>query len=199
MAAPERQPQHVVAPRLAAGAQAARALDAGVEVHRHGRVRCVSTPPFGLSLSKPGRSVGAPFDRLRANGVCGAQGKAARLSAGQPSPVRQLAVVLERRGVGRVGQQQFQHRFLRRGGARAVGVDHHARLRRAAARGREHAFARHLDHAGAAVAGAAQAVLVAQVRDRDAHALRHFQNALARRGFHRLAVEREGDGRHVLG
>ena len=38
MAAAKRQTQHVVALRLAAGADAARALDAGVQVDRHGRV-----------------------------------------------------------------------------------------------------------------------------------------------------------------
>ncbi|MNV65953.1 hypothetical protein D3C71_1586780 [compost metagenome] len=94
--------------------------------------------------------------------------------------------------VRHVGQQHLHHHLLALTGARAGRLHLHAFSRCAAAAGGQRAFARDLDHAGAAVAVGAQAVGVAQVRDLHAVALRGFQNSFASVGGDGLAVQLKG-------
>src|SRR5690606_17743490 len=134
----------VVGLYLATGPLAAGALDAGIEVHRHGGVTEVGV----------GHVAG---------------GKARLADAEFPAPVVELGIV----GIARVrevGGKEFEDHLLRLDGTRALAVDHHAVAGLSAARRCEHALALDLDHAGAAVAVGTQPVLVAQVRNVDADA-----------------------------
>ncbi|MNX96035.1 hypothetical protein D3C86_1283350 [compost metagenome] len=167
MIAAKCQPDHVIGLFVAAGAHAARALDAGIEVDRDGGVRQI------------GRH------RL-------ARGKAwlADFEPGRPLIKFTMARV---RGLRHVGLQQFQHHALRAPGALGVRVHRHAIGRRAAAGRRQHAFPVDLDHAGAAVAGGIQPILVAKMRNLDAFPARHLQQRLPGAGGHLPAIEPEGD------
>ncbi len=152
--AAEGQADDVVDLLVAAGAQAACALDAGVEVDRDRGVRHV-------------------LRRLRARGE-------ARLADAEFfGPLVEL-VVARVVALGHVGQQQFEHHLLRALHALAGRRDLHAGAGAAAARGRQHALAVDLDHAGAAVADRVEPGLVAKVWDLDAFALGDFDERLAR-------------------
>src|SRR5690606_12248633 len=126
---------------LAARADAAGALDAGIEADEHGRV------------GRVGRGL---WPRCEA--------RAPDLE--ETGPVVQLGVVAIRLG-RHVGEEQLDDHALGLAGALALGADLHAGRGLAAAGGREHALARDLDHASAAVAIRAHAILVAEVRDLD--------------------------------
>src|SRR5688572_26973182 len=143
-----------------AGAHAARALDAGVQVDGNGGVRQIR-----LYRSSFFETRFADPDALR--------------------PVLQLVVerVLL---VGHVGEQQLQHQLLRGERARRVGRDFHAGGGIAAARGRQGALALDLDHAGAAIAVGALVAAVAEVRDLDTVLLRRLDDRLVRAPDDRL-------------
>ena len=134
----------VVDLHLAAGAHAARALDAGGKVDRHGRVRQV-----GCRRLASQRRQRRPHDDAQACGP--GRELAVRLQAGVVVPL--VA------GCGQVGQQQLQHQAPAGAGSLAVGAHRHAGRRGAAATGGQRAFAGDLDHAGAAVAVRAQSLL----------------------------------------
>ena len=157
---------------LAAGAHAQIALDAGVELDRHGRVR-----PVGGGLLAGREAAGLDRHAL--------------------GPVPQAAAGIVGVGArGLVGDQQFHDHPP--GGHRALGGggDLHAGGGLPDAGGGQHPLALDLDHAGAAIAVGAVAGLgqPAQMRDGDALALRHLPDALARPGLDLAAVEREADG-----
>jgi len=168
--AAERVADDVVHLLLAAGAQAARALDAGVEVDGDRRVRQIG------------------FDLLP-----GLEPRLADLHLLRPGIE---LVVLGVRGLGHVREQQLEHQLLRQHRARVVGGDLHAFLGKAAAGRRQRALALDLDHAGAAVAVRAQPRLVAEVRDLDAVLLRALDDAFIRAADHRPAIELELDRHH---
>ena len=175
LSAPERQAQHVVALHVAAGADAARALDARVQADRHGWMAGIRPLGGHLLLRRP------TCREALAIGV-------------QPlGPLRQLTVVLQAAGVGRIGLQQFQHGALGALHAGGVGAHGHAGLGRAAARRRQHALPFHLHHAGAAVARRGQARLVAQVRNGHPQALGHLPHAFAGQGLGGRPVQGEID------
>src|SRR5207253_2135219 len=148
---------------FAAGAYASRALDAGVEIDCHRRMREV------------GR-------RLRA-------GLEARHADLQPSlPVIELRIELVN-PLRHVRGQHFDHQLLRVHRARAVARDFHSSRRCAAARRRKHALTLDLDHARAAIAVGAHAFLVAKMRDIDTVTLGRLDNRLAALGAEPDTVE----------
>ena len=167
--AAERQADDVVDLLVAAGANAARALDAGVEVDRHRRVRQV----------------------LRHRR---ARRKARLADAEVLCPGVELAVPGVRGGAD-VGQQKFEDELLRLQDALALRRDLHPGGGRAAARRREDALAVDLDHARAAVSGEVESFLVAKARDRDAFAVGDLEQRLAGARGDFAAVELEGDRR----
>src|SRR5690606_5090164 len=147
------------------GAHAARALDAGVESDRDGRVREVR---LRLSARREARLADAPLARPEGE-------------------LRVRAVLL----LGRIGEEQLEDHAL--GVPRAVvrRVDDHAFRGRAAARGREHALAFDLDHARPAVPVLPHPFRVAEVRDADAVALCGLEDRLTGTGLDLDAVQPE--------
>ena len=141
LVAAKGQADHVVDLLVAAGAHAARALDARRQVDRHRRVREIGCD-------------------------CRAR-REARLADAEPRRPLVDFVVARVLGLRHVRQQQLEDELLRLERALAVGRDLHSRARRAAARWRQHALACDLDHARAAVADLVEAGLVAKARDRD--------------------------------
>ena len=167
--AAKRIADHVVDLHLAAGAHAARALDARVEIDRHRGMREVRR-------------------RLRARGE-------ARLADGEPSPpVGKLGVRLVD-AFGHVGHEHLDDDLLRVHGARGRARHFHSRRRRAAARRRQHALALDLHHARPAVAVRTHPRRVAQVGYLDAVALRGLDDRLARARGDVRAVQPEA---HVI-
>src|SRR5690606_5771193 len=119
--APPRVADHVVDLLLAAGAHAASALDAGVELHRDRRMAEVRR---GLV----------------------ARGEARRTDLEHLRPVAQFGVFAPVR-LGRIGEQQLDHHPLRGTRAIALRAHLHPGCRGTAARWREHPLAFDLDHA----------------------------------------------------
>src|SRR5512132_3450475 len=132
----KRVPDHVVDLLLATRAHAARALDAGIEVDGHRRVRQV------------GRRLYAPRKTRLAD---------AELALPEVEFGRRLVAAL-----GHVRGEQLDDHLLRMHGARARARHVHAGGRLATARRRQHALALDLDHARAAVAVGTVAGLVAE-------------------------------------
>src|SRR3954451_8681920 len=148
----------VVDLHFAAGADAEIALDAGIEIDRHRRMAAVGCRR---------RTAGEPadLDVLPIGGL----------------PEFRFRIV--RDVLGRlVRQQQLDHHATRRLGTIGLGLDLHARGRRADAAGRQHAFALDLDHADTAIAVGTVAWLwrIAEMRKLDAHAARGAEDGLAR-------------------
>jgi len=168
LTATKRVADHVVVLFLAAGAHAARALDAGVEVDRHRGVRKIG---IGLLAGVESRCRHAEFAGPFGQFVFG------RL------------VILRRR----VGRQQLQHQLLRMYRTLGGSIDLHVVRRMPAARWRQRALALDLDYAGAAVAIGAIAGLVAEVRDLLAVLLGNFDQGLVFEGGNLFAVEGEFD------
>ncbi len=163
---------HVVDLLLAAGAHAARALDAGVEIDRH-------------------RRMGDVGRRLRAR-------LETRLADAEPAPpLRELGIGLVD-ALGHVRHQHLDDDLLRKPRPRACALHFHACGWRAATRRREHALALDLDDAGAAVAVGPHAGRVAQMRDLDAVPRCRFDNRLAGHRRHFAAIQREADRADVL-
>jgi hypothetical protein len=181
--APVRQTDDIVDLQVTASAFAAVALNAGVQIHGHGRVRQIRWHRLALERSQ-----------CRAHLHAVVLGPLAQLAMRRFSPVVKPLVTL----LGQIGQQHFQHHLLAFNSALAVGAHLHARRGAAAAAGGQGALTSDLDHASAAVAIGRQALLVAQVRDGDAQILGDVENALASRRFNRLAIEGELDGAHGL-
>src|SRR2546427_4279685 len=144
MSAAERVTNDVVDLLFAAGAHAARALDARVEVDRHRRMR-------------------QGGGRLRTGGE-------ARLANAEGAlPVRKLRVGPV--GLGRhVAREHFDNHFLRVQRARAVARHLHSRAGTTATGRSEHALSLDLDHARAAVAVPPHPGPVAEPGNRDAAA-----------------------------
>ena len=165
--AAERVADDVVDLHFAAGAHAARALDAGIEVDGDGGMR----------------HVGA---RRKARG----EPRLADLERGGPLVELGVRAVGHRR---HVGAQELEHQLLRVPGARTLGLDHHPGRGRAAARRRERAFAVDLHDARAAVAVGPHSVLVAKAGYRDAVAVGRLQNRFVGPRVDRAAVEQEID------
>ncbi|GBD42222.1 hypothetical protein HRbin39_01611 [bacterium HR39] len=171
--AAERHADHVVDLHLAAGAHAEIAVDAGIELHHHGRMRAIR----------------------RRRVVTG--GEAARGDADRPRLLPEAGYgVVGRLPLGLVGQQQLEDQLARPPRPLARRAHHHARLGPADAGGGERALALDLHHAGAAVAVGPVARLgqPAQVGDLDALAAGHLPDGLARPRLHLAAVEHEADG-----
>ena len=161
----------VVDLHLAAGPHAEVAVDAGVEVDPH----------RGMA------------------GIGGDGGTARQPALGDihalgPPPEPRIVLV---RDVARrlVGDQHLHHHST--GGRRPLGggMHHQARCRPALARGREHAFSLHLDHARAAVAvgPVAGLVRVAQMRDVGAETMGDLPDRLAVVCLDLVAVEGESN------
>ncbi len=163
---------HVVDLHLAARAHAARALDAGIEVDCHRRMRDVG-------------------GWLRA---C----REARLAdAERPPPVFELGIGLVD-AFRHVRDEHLDDDFLRETRARAPALHFHAGRRRATARRRQHALALDLDDAGAAVAVRAHPGLVAKARNLDAVPRRGLDDRLARCRRNLAAVQRKADRADVV-
>ena len=167
--AAEGEADHVVDLLVAAGAQAARALDAGVEIDGDTGVR----------------EIGGDTGPRR-------EARLADVQARRPIIDLVMACVFLLR---HVRLQQLDHHLLCLARARAVGRHLHAGLRRAAAGGGEDALALDLDHAGAAVAHRIEPGLVAEAGDFDAFVIRYLENGLGAQPRDFAAVEREGDRR----
>src|SRR5262249_54753849 len=150
-------PDHIVDLHLATGAHAQIALDAGVEVDRHGRMAAVG-------LRRAAAREAAGFDLL----------------ARRSLPEFRLRIM---RDVGRrlVGEQQLDHHAPRRLGAVGLRLHLHARRGRADAARGEYALALDLHHADAAIAVRPIARLgrIAQVRQLDVEPTRGAEDGLA--------------------
>ncbi len=167
--AAQRETDDVVDLFLAARAHATRALDAGIEVHRHRRVRDIG-----------GR-------------LC-PRGKAGTSDAQRLFPVFEFGVgAIE--FFRNVGREQLDDHFLCMHGARTVARDLHAGRRDAAAGRRQHALALDFHHARAAIAVGPHARLVAKVRNVDAVAQRGLDDRLTGDRGDRLSVQLELDCR----
>ncbi len=168
---------HVVHLRFTARAHAAVALNAGVELDQHGRVRRIDCNGFAPN---------------RFQGLAGLNPQAIR-------PIAELAKgarLWRLRGplpalVGHVGQQHFEHHALAFGGALRLGVHLHASRGCAAAAGGQHPLAFDFDDTGTAIAIGAQVVVLAQTGHRQTQAIGHLQQGLPRLSPHRLAIEFE--------
>src|SRR5262249_5037027 len=168
-----RHADHVVDLDLAAGADAQIALDAGVEIDRHGDVAAVGRRHRRrLALGEAAVLELLPLDDLPQLGV---------------------RIVRDLDG-GLVGEPELGHHLARRLGAVGLGLDLHAGRRRADAARREHALALDLDHADAAVAVRAIAGLgrVAQMRQLDVEPARRAEDRLARADVDLAIVDEEG-------
>ena len=167
VAAAQGVADHVVDLLLTAGAHAALALDAGVQVDCHGRVRQVC-----------GRLVAAQCFELGPHFHIEASGPVAEFAM----LLRFVLLIPFVAGIGHVRQQHFQHHLLALERPLAGGLHLHARRGAAAAARGQSAFALDLDHTGAAIAVGAQAVFVAKVRNVDAVPLRGFEDGFALEG-----------------
>src|ERR1700722_15299877 len=165
--AAEGEADHIADLLVAAGAQAARALDAGVEIDGNAGVREIGC------------------DR-------GAR-REARLADIQPRRPVVNFVVARVFLLRHVRLQQFDHHLLRLARSLAVGGYLHAGLRRAAARGGEDPLSLDLDHAGAAVADRIHSGLVAEPGNLDAFAIRDLEDGVGARPRDFTAVEHERD------
>ena len=158
--AAERHADHVIDLDFAAGAHAQPAIDAGIEIDRHGGVGQV-----GL------------------DDVVGRKARGLDVLDLGPVPERRDAVgrILVRR---LVGEQQLHHHAARLDGTVGRGLHHHVGRGLPNAGGGQHALAFDLDHAGAAIAVGAIAGLrqPAEMRDVDAFALRDLPDGFARPG-----------------
>ena len=166
-----RHADHVVDLYFAARADAQVAVNAGIEIDRHGWMAAVRLRPR----------------RAR---------KAARVDVRALRHGPELGTRIVGLGArGLVGHQELDHHAARSLGAIGLGLDLHPRRRRADAARGEHALAFDLDHADAAIAVGAIAGLgrVAEVRELDALACRDLENGLARTRLGFLAVEGELD------
>src|SRR6185437_14489061 len=141
---------HVIDLHLAAGADAERAIDAGIEIDRHRRVAKIGC-------------------RHRGAGGEAAFGDADAIGPAPEDGLRRM----RRRARRLVGDQQLEHHLAREFGALALRADLHAGRRLADAGRGEDALALDLDHAGAAIAVGAIAGcgLEAEMRDITAGAL----------------------------
>ena len=169
--AAEGQADDVVDLLVAAGANAARALDAGVEIDRHRRVRQV-----GGDRSARRKARLADLQLRRPRGELAVQGVLA---------------------LADVGEQQLENQLLRLQDPVALGRDLHPGARRAAAGGREDALAGDLDHARPAVAGEVEPFLVAKARDRHAFPIGDLEQRFAGTRLDLAAVQLERDGRSL--
>src|SRR6185437_3946739 len=134
--AASRHADDVVDLHFAAGADAEIALDAGVEIDRHGDVASVGRGHF-FALGKTG-DVDAHF----------------------VGPAPELGLrVMRGRTFRLVGDQKLEHHFARGFGALRDGFDFHAFGRLADTARSQHTLAFDLDHAGAAIAVGAVARL----------------------------------------
>jgi len=176
------QTDHVIDLQVAAGAFAAVALDAGIQVHGHGRMRHVGRYRLAAQLGQGGAHlhtvVLGPLAQLTMRGL--------------GAVVKPFVTLF-----GQVGQQHLQHHLLALEGAFAVGLHLHARRGAAAATGGQRALAFNFNHAGTAVAVWRETVLVAQVGNLDAEVFGDVENALTGWGGDRLAVESEVNRRHA--
>ena len=159
----------VVDLHFAAGAHTEIALDAGVEIDRHGRMAAVGLRMMALAEA--------------AGGDAHAVG---------PGPEFRLRVMRDF-ALGLVGDQQLEHHLPRGLGALGGRLHLHAFARLADAARGQHALALDLHHAGAAIAVGAVAGLgrIAQMRDVDPLALGHLPDGLALERLDFLAVEDE--------
>ncbi len=154
----------VVDLHFAAGADAQIALDAGVEIDRHGRMA----------------AVGRRHRDLLALGE--AAGVDALALGGFPEFRFRIVRHFDRR---LVGDQQFGHHLARGLGALGLGLDLHAGAGLADAACRQHALAFDLDHADAAIAVGAVAGLgrIAQMRQLDVEPARGAEDRSRRGGY----------------
>src|SRR5579883_2995806 len=164
---------HVIDLHLAAGADTKIALDAGVEVDRHGDVAAVGRR-HGLGLAFGEAPIG---DVLALDGL----------------PELGVGIVRDLDG-GLVGEEKLGDHLARGLGAVGLRLHLHAGRRRANAACGEHALALDLDHADAAVAVGAVAGLgrVAQVRQLDVEAAGGAEDRLARPDVDLAVVDEEG-------
>ena len=166
----ERHADHVVDLNLSTRANAQPAVDAGVEIDRHGRMRKV----------RAAECRGQESGSLRSPATS-AQCQKGETRSGESS-LRRL-----------VGEQELHDHAARLHGAIGRRLHHHVGRRLADAGGSQNALAFDLDHAGAAIAIGAVAGLrqPAKMRDVDALALGDLPYGFAGPRSHDLAVDGE--------
>ena len=169
--AAEGEADDVVDLLLAARAHAARTLNAGIQIHRDGRVR-----------------------QVRVRRQARREARLAQLHL--PRPLVQLGI--ERVGPLRhVRKEKLEDHFLRRACALVFGVHFHARLGKPATRRRQNSLALDLDHARAAVSVGAVTLFVAKVGDLDPVAFGDLQDRLVAAPGQRSAIQGEFDQRRL--
>src|SRR6516164_6858408 len=163
---------HVIDLNFTAGTNTQIAMNAGIEIDRHRRVRTIgrwrlTTRKAALRDLKPCRDLPQFGTRI----------------------VRQLARRL-------VGEQKFGHHLSRGLGAIGLGSHLHAGRRRADAARGQNPLAFDLDHADTAIAVGPIAGLrqIAQMRELDAETARGAENGLADADVDLAVVDREGLG-----
>ena len=179
---------------FAAGAHAAVALNAGIQIDRHGRVRDVG---LGL-LAAQGLQLGAhgypkairPFTQLTmlANSLdfnwLSPNGIPIALSLSKGPLVAHIR---------HIGQQHLHHHLLALEGAFTVGLYFHTGLGITTAAWCQDTLAFDFHHAGAAVAVCAVAILVAKMRNINAVALGGLEDGFPFVGVDGVAVKLEFD------
>ena len=167
-----RHADDVVDLHFAAGADAEIALDAGVEIDRHGDVAAV----------RRGRGAARQAALLE-------------LHAGRNFPELGIRIVGDVAG-RLVGQQQLRHHLARGLGAVGGGLDLHAGRRVADAACRQHPLALDLDHADPAIAVRPVAGFrrIAQMRQLDAEPARGVEDGLAGADIDFAVVDQKGVG-----
>jgi hypothetical protein len=166
---PKRHADDVIDLHFAASPHAKPAIDAGVEIDCHGRVREV----------RLGNAV---------------RGESRGFNALDLGPVPKLGDAIRRLLARRlVGEQKLHDHAASLDCSLGPCLHHHVRGGLANARSGEHPLAFDLDHAGAAVAIGPIARLrqPAKMWDVDSFALRHLPDGLAGPSRHHLAIQRE--------
>ena len=158
---------------FSAGTDAEIALNAGVEIDRHGRMTAI-----GRRLAMRGKPAGADVHAVG------------------PRPEFGLRIVRRGLAVRLIGNEQFEDHLPRSLGAVGRRLHFHAFGGLADAASGQHALAFDLHHAGAAIAIGAVAGLgrIAQMRDVDAEALGDLPDGFVLARGNILAVEDKFDG-----
>ena len=170
MSAAKRVADDVIHLLLTTSADTACALDAGVEIDGHRRMRKVSA-----RLPPP---------------------REPRLADTKPSsPLREFGIGLVD-ALRHIGDQHFDDQLLRMNGTRGGARHLHPRRRSPTARWRQHSLAFDLDHARAAIAVGAHTGRVTQMRNLDPVTLRRFDDRFASARGDRRAVQLELDFAH---
>ena len=200
--AAEGHADHIVDLHLAAGADAEIALDAGVEIDRHRRMAAVGNGRRARRRARLRASVRRAHHKVAALAARFARqrGPARKPADRDLLPIGglpELRLRIVRHVLRRlIRQQQLDHHLPRALGAVGLGLDLHARRRRADAARGEHALALDLHHADAAIAVGTVAGLgqVAQMRQLDPEPAGGTEDGLAGADLDLAIVDAEGAG-----